>query len=140
MFGVFLKQKLSKMPFTVVGDGSQKRDFTYVSDVVEAFIKSIHYSGKEKFFNIGSGKPTTVNFITSLLGGKKVYIPKRPGEPSITHAEIKLAKSKLQWNPRINIIEGVNLLSKNINYWKEAPLWTPRKIKKATKIWFNQLG
>lgn len=139
MFGVFLKQKLSNYPLTVVGNGKQLRDFTYVTDVVSAFIKCIKYSGSKKIFNIGTGKPISVNKIVKILNCKKITIPKRPGEPFITHSNPKLALRELGWKYTIGIKEGINLILEDINYWNKAPLWSASKIKLATKAWFKYL-
>jgi UDP-glucose 4-epimerase len=140
MFGVFLKQKLSKKPLTIIGDGKQKRDFTYVTDVVNALYKCIKYNCNEKIFNIGAGTPISINKISDLLKCKKVYIPKRPGEPKITQSNSKLAEKELNWKANINIVTGIKLILKDINYWKKAPLWDPEKIKIATKDWFKYLS
>ena len=56
MFGVFLAQKISEKPYTIVGDGKQTRDFTYVSDVVEAILKASKSNLKNEIMNVGSGK------------------------------------------------------------------------------------
>lgn len=141
VFGVFLKQKLSGKPLTVVGNGKQSRDFTYVSDIVNSITtvaKNKKISGK--IFNVGSGKTVSINKIVNLLKGKKIYIPKRPGEPDVTFADISKIKKTLNWEPKINIEKGINLLLENISSWKDAPLWTPKKIKKATEKWFIYLG
>ena len=82
--GVFLKQKLSKHPFTIVGNGKQKRDFIYISDVVKTFYLSLNKKVKNQIFNVGSGNPRSVNEMVNILKGNKIYIPKRPGEPNIT--------------------------------------------------------
>ena len=140
VFGVFLAQKLANKPFTVVGDGKQKRDFTYVSDVVDAIItlqKSKRFNGE--IFNVGSNTTVSVNKIVKLLKGKVVKIPKRPGEPDITYADIRKIKKKTKWRPKIKIEKGINIMINNIDDWKNAPLWTPNKIKKATKSWFKYL-
>lgn len=137
--GVFLKQKLSNKPFTIVGDGNQKRDFINVKDISEVFYKSFKSKKKNKIYNVGSGRPISVNKLVSFLKGKKVFIPKRPGEPDTTHADINLIKSDLKWSPRISIQEGIKEVLANINYWKNSPLWTKNKIKKATKDWFKYL-
>ena len=139
MFGTFLKQKIKNYPFTVVGDGNQKRDFTYVTDVVDVLIKCIKYKKNCQIFNVGSGQAHSVNKICSLLGGKKQSIPLRPGEPRITFADIKKISKELKWKPKIKIEKGVNLVLKNINYWNKAPLWTKKRIKFATKDWFKYL-
>lgn len=137
--GVFLRQKIANRPFTIVGTGNQKRDFVYVTDVCEAFYKAIISQKKNLIFNVGSGSPKTVNYLSSLIGGKKIFIPKRPGEPNVTHANIKKIKKYLKWEPKISLQKGVNNVLHDIDYWKNAPLWTPKKILKATKNWFKYL-
>ncbi len=140
VFGVFLAQKLAKKPFTIVGSGKQKRDFTYVSDVIEAIIKvSKNKKSSGEIFNVGSGHTVSINKIAKLLVGKKIFIPKRPGEPNITFADIKKIKKKIGWRPKINIEKGINYLLKDISNWKDAPLWTTKKIEKATRKWFLYL-
>lgn len=139
MFGVFLAQKIAKAPLTVVGSGQQSRDFTYVTDVVDAFIKSSNSNLINEIMNVGSGQTISVNKIVNLLGGKKIYIKKRPGEPECTFADIRRIKRKLKWKPKIKIEKGIKLLISNINYWKKAPVWTPNMIQKATRDWFKYL-
>lgn len=140
VFGVFLAQKIANKPFTVVGNGKQTRDFTFVSDVVEAIVQ---VSKKKKIigeiFNIGSGKTVSVNKIVELLQGKSIYIPKRPGEPDTTFACIKKIKSKTRWRPKISIDRGIKKMLEHIDDWKNAPVWTPKKINKQTKKWFFYL-
>ena len=140
VFGVFLAQKMAKKPFTIVGNGKQRRDFTYVADIIDSIIKTSkrkNLSGK--IYNVGSGKTVSINKIVKLLGGRKVFIPKRPGEPDVTFADIRKIKKEVNWKPRISIEKGVNIILKSINDWKDAPVWTPEKIKKATKKWFFYL-
>jgi len=140
VFGVFLAQKLAEKPYTVVGDGTQTRDFTYVTDVVEAVYKAAASNKTGKVYNIGSGKTVSVNKLVELLGGDKTHIPKRPGEPDCTFADITNIQKDLNWSPRIPIEDGVAELLKQIDYWAEAPVWTPDKIADATKDWFKYLG
>tara|TARA_B110001450_G_C17624495_1_gene482591 strand:- start:490 stop:1470 length:981 start_codon:yes stop_codon:yes gene_type:complete len=139
MFGVFLAQKLAKKPFTIVGNGKQTRDFTYVSDVVNAFIKASRSKIKNEILNVGSGKTVSILEIIKILKGEKIHIKKRPGEPDCTFANIKNIKQKLNWKPKISIKQGIQLLLNDINYWKKAPVWTPKKINKATRLWFKHL-
>lgn len=140
VMGVFLKQKLEGAPFTVVGDGNQTRDFVYVTDVVEGFWKVASSSVSGEVFNIGAGKPRSINELVKLLGGQVIFIPKRPGEPDETFANISKIKSVVGWEPSISFEEGVREILKNIDYWREAPLWTPESIEKATSSWFNSLS
>ncbi len=139
VMGVFLAQKLKKKPFTIVGDGNQKRDFTYVTDVVEAIITVAKSRIKNEIFNLGTGKSISINYLAKLIKGKKTYIPKRPGEPNITLADIKKIKKKLNWKPKVSIEQGVKKVLLEIDFWKNAPVWTKDKIKIATKNWFKYL-
>jgi UDP-glucose 4-epimerase len=140
VFGVFLAQKLAGKPFTVVGDGTQTRDFTFVSDVVEAIITAAESDVSGEIINIGSGNTYSVNYLVELLGGDVVHIPKRPGEPDCTWADITKAKQLLNWEPKVSLEEGVDILLDNINYWREAPVWDENSIATATKKWFEFLG
>ncbi len=140
VFGVFLAQKLANQPYTVVGDGTQTRDFTFVSDVADAIYSASHSDVTGKIFNVGSGKTISVNRIVELLGGDKVHIPKRPGEPDCTFADIEKIKSLIGWSPKVSIEDGIQELIRKIDYWREAPVWTPDKIKDATSDWFKYLG
>ncbi len=140
MFGVFLAQKLSGKPFTLVGNGEQSRDFTYVSDVVRALIAAARSKKKRKIYNVGSNKSIKIKTIIKYLKGSYIKLPKRPGEPEITFANIKKIKKELNWTPKVDIKKGINILLKNINYWNKAPVWTKESIEKATKNWFKYLS
>ena len=139
VFGVFLAQKLAGKPYTVVGDGNQTRDFTYVTDIVSALIAAAESTKTNKIYNVGSDTTVSVNKIVELLGGDKVNIPKRPGEPDCTYADITKIKDELGWRPTISIEEGVENILENINYWKEATVWGPESIADATSDWFKYL-
>lgn len=141
VFGVFLAQKLRGKPFTVVGDGTQSRDFTFVSDVVEAMVMTARSDLRQEALNVGSGQTYSVNRLVKLLGGGEVvYVPKRPGEPNRTHADISKIKGLLGWEPKVSFEEGVRTMLENIEYWREAPLWTPETIAEATSDWFQYLS
>jgi UDP-glucose 4-epimerase len=140
VFGVFLAQKLNGKPYTVVGDGNQARDFIYVTDVAEAFVATAISNVANEIFNVGSGNPQSVNKLVSLLNGRKVHIPQRPGEPDCTFADISKIKCMLGWKPNVSFEEGLSRLLDNIEYWKDAPVWVPETIEKATKEWFKYLS
>ena len=140
VLGVFLAQKLANKPFTVVGDGTQTRDFTYVTDVANAFLTAAQSSVCEEIFNVGSGETVSVNRLVELLGGEVTYIPKRPGEPDCTFADITKIRRELKWQPKVDIKQGVDNVLANIDYWKSAPVWTPATIATATEDWFKYLG
>ena len=139
VFGVFLAQKIANKPFTVVGDGNQTRDFTFVTDVVEAIIASMK-SDKQGIYNVGSGNTYSVNRLVELLKGEVVYIPKRPGEPDCTFADTTKIQHELDWHPKVSLEKGVEEMLKNLSYWADAPLWDPQSIDIATKNWFRYLG
>ena len=139
VFGVFLAQKLAGRPYTVVGDGTQSRDFTFVSDVVDAFVASAEASLAGEVFNVGTGSPVSVNRLTELLKGDVLHIPSRPGEPNRTHADIGKIQHHLGWRPKVSIDEGIGILLDNIEYWRQAPVWTPETIQVATRDWFRYL-
>src|ERR1700728_1659436 len=111
VFGVFFKQKLAGKPFTVIGDGTQRRDFLFVTDVAQA-----------------------------LLSGPVVYIPNRPGEPDCTWADIAKIQRELGWKPVVPFDQGVKRMMEDIELWRDAPLWDPQSIAVATKTWFEYLG
>lgn len=139
VFGVFLAQKLAEKPFTVVGDGSQMRDFTFVTDVVNAFVLAAQSDVSQEIFNVGTGKPQSINRLVELLGGEVTYIPKRPGEPDRTHVDIQKIQSALHWEPKVSFEEGVATMLANIDYWRSAPVWTPSAIETSTADWFKYL-
>ncbi len=140
VIGVFIKQLISKKPLTIVGDGNQKRDFLYISDLCEAFYKASISNYKNEIFNLGSGNPKKINYLAKLIYNKKVFLPWRPGEPKKTDANIDKISKKLNWRPKISLKEGIKIILKNIDWWKKAPLWTPKKIKTATKNWNKYLN
>jgi UDP-glucose 4-epimerase len=141
VFGVFLAQKLNNKPFTVVGDGTQTRDFTFVTDVADAcYTASERNDIAGEIFNVGSGNTYSVNLLVKLLGGEIVYIPKRPGEPDCTFADISKIKTRLGWLPKISFENGVAEMIRHIEYWHEAPVWEADSIKKATEGWFKYLS
>jgi UDP-glucose 4-epimerase len=140
MFGVFLAQKLAQQPYTLVGDGSQTRDFTYVTDLADAVCAAAASQVSSEIMNVGSGATVSVNRVVELLGGDVTYVPKRPGEPDQTFADISKVKRLLDWSPTVGIEEGVGYLLDNIDYWRDAPVWNPDSIAEATKDWFKYLG
>lgn len=140
VFGVFLAQKLAGRPFTVVGDGTQTRDFTYVTDVADAFVTAAASNVSGEIFNVGSGGTYSVNRLVELLGGEVTYIPKRPGEPDCTFADTRKISSALGWKPKVAFELGVKNMLDNIDYWRAAPLWTPESIGEATRDWFKYLS
>lgn len=139
VFGVFLRQKLAGQPFTVVGDGTQSRDFIFATDVAESFLAAAETDISGMRFNVGAGKPQSVNRLIELLGGDVIHLPKRPGEPDCTFADITRIQSLLGWSPKVSFEEGVGRMLKEIEHWRDAPLWNRESIALATRTWFQYL-
>ena len=139
VFGVFFKQKLEKQSYTIVGDGNQKRDFLYVTDVANAFLAGSQSKKSNQIYNLGAGEPQSINRLVELIGEEygKIYLPERPGEPKCTWANIDKIQRDLNWKPEVSFEEGVLKMMKSMNDWKEAPLWDRDSINEATKTWFE---
>jgi UDP-glucose 4-epimerase len=140
VFGVFFRQKLAGKPYTVVGDGTQTRDFIYATDIAEAFLATAESAAVGERFNLGAGNPQSINTLVEILGGDVVYIPKRPGEPDCTWANIDKIKTRLGWRPKVPFEEGVRRMLGDIELWRDAPLWDENSIARATEKWFRYLG
>ena len=110
VFGNFLTQKKKMKPLTIIGSGNQTRDFIHVDDLTNAFIKLARSNLKNRIYNLGSGKETSINKIANMIGGKKIFISKRPGDPNRSCANISKIKKDIKWKPRISIIEGIERL------------------------------
>ena len=140
VFGVFFRQKLAGKPYTVVGDGTQTRDFVYVTDIAQAFLAAARTDVAGERFNVGAGNPQPVNKLVEILGGDVVHIPKRPGEPDCTWANIEKIQRVLGWRPTVPFEEGVRRMLADIELWRDAPLWDPESIARSTEKWFRYLG
>ena len=136
VFGVFLAQKLAGKPFTIVGDGSQTRDFLYASDIARAFWLAALSEHSGRIYNLGAGAPQSVNRLAELLQGAVVHVPKRPGEPDCTWADISKIRRELNWEPKVSLEDGVGRMLKVVDYWKQAPVWDTSSIQEATRTWF----
>ena len=111
----------------------------YVTDVANAFYQASITEKIGEIYNLGAGNPQSVNYLVELLEGEVTYIPKRPGEPHATWADISKIIKELNWKPKVSFEEGVKKILSKISYWKDAPLWDEKSIDKATKSWFNNL-
>lgn len=141
VFGVFLAQLRAGKELTIVGDGEQTRDFTFVSDVVDALLTVAEKGRSGEIYNVGSGRPVSVNELVRLLGSPPtVHIPKRPGEPDCTFADMTKIRRDLGWTPKVSIAEGVKVMLDNMDHWRDAPVWTVSSIDAATTDWFRFLG
>ncbi len=117
------------------GFGKLKRDFTYVTDIVDGIISALDKGLKFEIINLGNENPHEVNYLISLIEknlNKKAkinYVPKPPGDVDITYADTTKAKTLLNYNPKVKIEEGV----KNFVEWyvKEgSEFFPPDSIQK----------
>ena len=108
VMGIFAHQRVNGEPLTIVGNGEQRRDFTYVGDVVSANIKAAHSPkvGKGEVINIGAGKNNSVNELAALIGGPTTSLP-AVLEPQESLADNSLAKELLDWFPTTTIYDWV---------------------------------
>ncbi|MBF0154446.1 MAG: SDR family oxidoreductase [Magnetococcales bacterium] len=140
VFGVFLAQKLNNKPLTVVGDGTQSRDFTFVTDVARAFLAAASSEISGEAMNVGSGAHQSVNRLVELLECREVIrLPKRPGEPDITFADTRKIHDLLGWKAQVPFADGVAQMLRHLEDWRTAPVWEPDSIAKATAVWFRYL-
>ena len=133
VLGIFLAQKLHNRPFTVIGDGTQRRSFTFVTDVVNALVMAAQSDISNEVMNVGSNNAYSINRLVELLGGDVVYIPKRPGEAECTQGDISKIRKMLGWEPKVSFEEGIKIVLEHIDWWKEAPVWTPETIQETTE-------
>ena len=104
---------LSRRITEINGDGEQKRDFTYVSDVVRGILSSIESNWKYEIINLGSDHPYSINYVIKLIenyfgiDSKKEYGPSDPSDIRSTQASIGKAKMILNWSPKTSIEEGI---------------------------------
>ena len=105
VIGLFKKQKDNGEPMTVVGDGLQTRDYTHVSDVVNANLLAAESDnvGNGELINIGAGKSYSVMDLVDMIGGEHVFIPPRVGESRHTLADISRANMLLNWYPKVTL-------------------------------------
>jgi UDP-glucose 4-epimerase len=108
VIGLFLKQSREKKPLTVVGDGSQRRDFTYISDVVEANILASEAShGFGEVYNIGYGSNYSILDIANMISNDIKFIPSRVGEVQETLASNQKFKDLTGWMPKVSLMEWI---------------------------------
>ena len=111
VIGIFEKQKKSGEPLTIVGDGTQRRDFVYVGDVAKANYLAATMPLEEhlgEVFNVGSGKNYSVQEIADCISNNQTYIPKRSGEMETTLSNIDKIGEVIGWKPQIDVIDWIN--------------------------------
>ena len=110
LIGIFQKQKEASLPMTVVGDGEQRRDFTYVRDIVKANILAAQSGNTDilgEIFNVGSGVNHSVLDVANIVGGETKFIPDRPGEARETLADLTKSKKLLGYEPSVKLEDWI---------------------------------
>ena len=108
VIGLFQKQNNNSEPLTIVGDGTQRRDFTHVSDVIEANILALSMtSGFGEVYNIGYGRNYSILEIANMISDNFVFIPPRQGEVSETLSYTEKFKIKTGWTPKISLADWI---------------------------------
>ena len=111
VIGIFMRQRDAGESLTIVGDGNQRRDFTHVSDVVNAnILAAISDPNPEVFgqvFNVGTGRNHSVNEIAAMISDHTVHLPERVGEARVTLADNQKLKTTFGWEPKIKVEEWI---------------------------------
>ena len=112
VIGIFQRQRDAGEPLTIVGDGTQRRDFIYVGDVARANELAALMPGVKdhlgEVFNVGSGINYSVQQIADTISGNQTYIPKRDGEMETTWSNIDKINKVIGWKPEIDVIDWIN--------------------------------
>ena len=103
VMGLFKRQRDAGQPMTIVGDGKQRRDFTHISDAVQANLLAAEKLGVTGPINIGTGKNYSINDLAVMIGGDRLYISDRVGETRETLANNMRAREELGWSPKVNL-------------------------------------
>lgn len=114
VFTKWLEQIRKGLPLTIYGDGEQTRDFTHVSDAVEALILAMNFNQENmhEIINIGSGRQVSINYLATLFGVPTIYVEQRKFEERFKQADISKANNILSWSPKMSIEKGVAELLK----------------------------
>ena len=110
VLGIFLDQWRRGEPLTIHGDGSQRRDFIHVSDVVEANLAAYRNEAAGMALNVGSGTNISIQEMANLISSDQVHLPRRAGDADVTLADIDRIRERLGWQPRIEFAEGLKRL------------------------------
>lgn len=110
VLGIFLMQHKKGQALTIHGNGSQRRDFVHVHDVVEASISAYHSKASGMVLNVGSGANISVKELADLISENQIFEHRREGDAEITLADISRIKKMLDWEPKISLREGIKEL------------------------------
>jgi len=108
VIGLFKRQSANGDSMTIVGNGSQKRDFTYITDIIDANISAIDSKKEFDIYNVGTGQSYSILTVASMVGDYVSFIPERQFESKETCADIEKTVNELNWSPKVNIMDGIN--------------------------------
>ena len=117
VIGIFENQVRENTPLTVTGDGTQRRDFTHVDDIVSGLVSLSKKEWKGEMFQLGTGVNYSINEVAGYFSDNVIYIPKRPGEARVTLADIEPIKNAVGWSPAINLKEYILKLKINEQHY-----------------------
>jgi UDP-glucose 4-epimerase len=143
LFSAILPQKFNGTEVITIGDGEQSRDFVYVEDVARAFKLASEFGPAGSVFNIGTGRPVSVNEILKLLeiqDSQVFRMPDRPGEPRKTQADISRIQRRLGWSPTVSFEEGLKAMVADAEYWRQARVYTREESLKSQEKWYACFG
>ena len=110
LIGRWVNNLQKGLPFEIFGDGEQRRDFTHVSDIVDALIKIMEQQAYNKDFELGRGKNYSVNEVANMFNITPIYKDAKPGEARNTLCESKVARDVLGWKPQIDLLDYIKTL------------------------------
>ena len=128
VIAIFRKQLRTGVPLTIVGDGTQRRDFTFVGDVVRANMLAAMNPEAHGTYNIGTGKNYSINEVAQLVapGHPTENVPPRLGEYRATLANNSRAKKELGWTPNISLEQGLKLTDQYENHVRPSMIVAAR--------------
>ncbi len=135
VLNIFLAQRAHGVPLTIVGDGTQGRDFVHARDVAAAFHLAATTPIHGQIWNVGSGETQTIDHIADLIGGPTVRIPERHGDPHTARADIRKIQRDLGWRPQVEFGVGLAELLADTAAWRDAPVWLPDVMVRETAQW-----
>lgn len=110
VIAIFMRQLRNREKLTIVGDGEQRRDFTFVGDVVRANLLAAFNREATGTYNVGTGENYSINEVAALVGGETVNIPPRLGESRVTLAEVSKIRNVLGWTPKVSLKQGLEVV------------------------------
>jgi nucleoside-diphosphate-sugar epimerase len=115
VLGIFLRRLANQEALQIHGDGQQRRDFIHVNDVVSANIAAYESHVRYEIFNVGSGNNVSIKELANLISPNQVHIDRRPGDAEVTLADISRIREKLNWHPKMPLIQGIQELKETSN-------------------------